>query len=169
MPVLTVAEVKDRLNKTTNVDDAELHSMLEAAEAEYAELVGPIGTVSRPYYGGLFPRYSSGVVVTDANGNDVTATYSNQGSPNLYWNTWTGAMGHGLVTTPLTISYTATLPAHHREAILADVANYFAVTQRGSSPGALPVDLEGGTDDRTTPLVLFPRIRALARSLSGVA
>jgi hypothetical protein len=56
------------------------------------------------------------------------------------------------------------LPANHKEAIAADVAGYFEVTQRSSGAGQADFPGEGGYEAAygTTPQVLFPRIRALA-------
>ncbi len=62
------------------------------------------------------------------------------------------------------------LPANHREAIIADVAGYFAATQRGNGAGARPdTGYDSAYVDRSTPVVLFPRIRALAAAYPAIA
>jgi hypothetical protein len=76
-----------------------------------------------------------------------------------------GRFNYGRVS----ITYAApTLPANHREVIAADVAGYFAATQRGSTGPALPD--QGYADVYTGhPVELFPRIRALAKQYPVVA
>lgn len=164
MSVLTVAQVKARLNKTTAEDDAELQEMLDAAEAAYAERVGPIGTKTLRYDGGrssiILPLNANVTEVEYEDGTPVSLDDLdyNESAGILYWPGGSFAAGSRNVL----VTFTASLPAHHKEAILSDVAGLFAATQRGNTPGALPGGYEAGFEERTTPLVLFPRIRALA-------
>jgi hypothetical protein len=176
--VVPLQMVKDRLNKTlTSVPgDNEIQDMIDAAIAEYEEHVGPVTSGSLvPYYGGAFPRNVTDVVVTDADGNVVTFGSSNYiASPYLYWNEPLRIMGHGLsgLTPELFITYTAgSLPANHRELIIADVAGYFESTQRSDGAGQAGFPGEGGFEAAyaATPQVLFPRIRALGKSVARSA
>ena len=166
---VTIAEVKARLNKTLTVDDAEIEDMILAAEAEYRAWVGPIsGTVVEKHDGGR-----SLIVLRSANVSEVTAATYTDGTvidvDDLDLDTLTGIVrwdyntagyftaGHRNVSLTYTL---AALPANHREAIIADVAGYFQATQNG--PVGLPGD-EGYQEAwNTTPVTIFPRIRALA-------
>lgn len=178
MSVLAVADVKARLNKTTTADDAELQAMLDAAEAEYARLVSPIGSDTFRYDGTgpiILPRNATVTSASYLDGTPIPLAdlYHNRNSGVLEWNAyrtststymvWDGALRD------INVTFSTTLPAQDREAILADVAGLFAATQRGNSPGALPTGYESGLEDRTTPITLFPRIKALAAAYSGVA
>lgn len=179
MSVLAVADVKLRLNKTTNVDDVELQDMLDAAEAEYSRLVSPIGTQTFRYAGTqpiILPRNATVTAVAYSDGAAIPLAdlYHNKNSGLLDWDyhrtststhmVWNGWLQH------IDVTFTTTLPAQDREAILADVAGYFAATQRGNSAGALPgTGYEAGFEDRSTPITLFPRIKALAAAYGGVA
>lgn len=168
MSTVTLAEVKTALDKTLTVDDSEIQRMIDAAEAEYAEWVGPVeGTVTEKFNGGrtrLILRSRLVTEITEAAYSDGTEI----DVADLDLDTATGIVHWGYDTAGLftsgtrnvSITYTvADLPLNHREAIVADVAGYFAATQRG------PV---GPDDDgyasayAATPTVLFPRIRALA-------
>jgi hypothetical protein len=164
---VTVAMVKARLNKTLTVDDGEIQEMLDAAVAEYESLIGPLTaqTFTQTVRRGIFPRFPVVSVksATDLHGSalDLTDIDSEAFEAGLFRNV------HGRSYPAARVTYTAgyvTVPAHIREAIAADVAGYFAVTQRGSTVGALPAGAAGFyTPEGTgTPLVLFPRIRALA-------
>jgi hypothetical protein len=175
--VISVDDIRRAaLNKTLPNDDREIQRMLTAALAEYEEHVGPLtsGSLVR-YYGGAFPRNITDVVVTDADGNEVTFGSSNYiASPYLYWNEPLRIMGHGLsgLTPELFITYTAgSLPANHRELIIADVAGYFESTQRSDGAGQAGFPGEGGFEAAyaATPQVLFPRIRALGKSVARSA
>lgn len=167
MSTVTVADVKTRLNKTLSVDDTEIQAMIDAAEAEFIQWVGPItGSVTDKLDGG-----SSQVVLRHTNAGALTAAAYTDGTTItltdldldtatgiVYWNY--GTAGY---FTPgcrnVSITYTvATLSANYKEAIIADVAGYFEMTQEG------PAGPDDGyaTGNRSTPLVLFPRIRALA-------
>lgn len=171
MALPTLADVKARLNKTTTADDAELQSMLDAALAEYSARVAPLTTSTY--------RYDSGREVILPRGATVTAVAYTDGTAvplaDLHHNPNSGVLRFHLYRTStetemwwggapaVDVTFTTTLPAHHREAILADVAGLFAATQRGNSPGALPGSgYESALEDRTTPVTLFPRIKALA-------
>lgn len=173
MSVIPLAEAKTRLNKAAAVttDDVELQAMLDAAESEYADWVAPLVGKTLRYDGGgerlILPRNVTAVTeVTYADGTVVALS-------DLDFDVDTGILHKvaGTFTTGqrnVRVTFTVALPAHHREAILADVAGYFAATQRGNSGGALPPGYEAGFEDRGTPLVLFPRIRALAAAYAGV-
>lgn len=177
MSVLSVADVKTRLNKTTAVDDIELQAMLDAAEAEYAAWVGPIVGDTYRYDGTrtiILPRNATVTAVAYPDGTPIPLAdlFHNRNSGVLDWapyrtSTSTYMVWDGALTV-IDVTFAVTLPPHHREAILADVAGYFAATQRGNSGGALPPGYESGLEDRTTPITLFPRIRALGSSLAAV-
>jgi hypothetical protein len=167
---ISVADVKLRLNKTLSVDDSEITSMLDAAFAEYAEHVGPMpGPVTETLSGGgttLILRSPNVTAITTAAYSDgTTITVDDLVVDNgiVSWGYGTaGYFTRGIRN--VTVTYTVgALPANHREAIIADVAGYFDLTQSGPA----------GPDDgysiaqRGAPLILFPRIRALA--LPGIA
>jgi hypothetical protein len=170
--VISVAEVKARTNKTLIVDDDEIAEMIDAAIAEYEEYVGPVsGTATQTFDGGsgylllASMNVASLVSVTYADGTvvDVGDLDLDPATGIVRWGWGTaGAFASGRRNVQVT--YTAgALPANHRETIIADVAGYFEATQEGPA----------GPDDgyalgnRSAPLVLFPRIRALA--LPGIA
>lgn len=170
--VVTVAQVRTRLNKTTTVDDPEITEMIDAAEAEYAEQVAPIASRTLRFQGGaqrlvlpLTATAVTAVAYTDGTAIAAGDMDFDAGTGILHWRYGT----RGYFTSDVLVKFTVSVPAHHREAILADIAGYFAATQRGNSGGALPPGYEGGFEDRTTPIVLFPRIRALASADVGVA
>jgi hypothetical protein len=168
--VISVSEVRDRLDKTLTVDDDEIASMLDAALAEYEEWVGPVtGTVVEKHDGGalsLILRNRSAATIVSAGYTDGTTISVDD----LDLDTTTGIVHWGYNTAGVftrglrnvEITYTVgSLSANHREAIIADVAGYFAATQRG--PASMPGEgYEAGW--QANPLVLFPRIRALAVS-----
>jgi hypothetical protein len=177
--VIKIADVKARLNKTVAVDDDEIQDMLDAAVAEYEQLIGPVsGTVTEKHDGG------SGIIVLGAsNVSAVTAATYTDGTTitvsDLDVDTATGIVGWGWNTAGwftsgrrnVTITYTVgALPANHREAIVADVAGYFEVTQRGGA-GRPSFAGEAGYEAAYagTPTVLFPRIRELAKQFPSVA
>lgn len=165
--VVSVAEVKDRLDKTLTVDDSEIEDMLDAAIAEYETYVGPVsGTVTEKHHGGgtslvlgnvsaaslVSATYSDGTVIDTADLDLDSSTGI------LYWGYGTAGVFTSGARNVTVVYSVGALPANHREAIAADVAGYFAATQREGIPGD-----EGYSDSwRVNPLVLFPRIRALA-------
>lgn len=167
MSTVTLAEVKLRLNKTGSGDDTELQAMIDAAEAEYVEWVGPMpGSVTEILDGGrtsLILGHSNVTAITAAeysDGTDIDVDDLTVSNGIVYW----GYNTAGYFTwgsRNVTVTYTVgSLPANHREAIIADVAGYFQATQNG--PVGLPGD-EGYQEAwNSTPLTLFPRIRALA-------
>lgn len=173
MSLVTLAEVRTAaLNKTTAVDDVEIQRMIDAAEADYAEKVGPLTTQTVRLDGGfstlILPRNAATVTaVSYGDGTAVTLT-------DLYFDAKSGLLHAGKVsrftygTRNVLVTFTVALPAHHRETIIADVAGYFAATQRGNSGGALPGGYETAYEDRTTPVALFPRIKALAESYASI-
>jgi hypothetical protein len=166
-PVVSVALVKLRLNKTLSVDDTEILDMIAAASAEYAEWVGPLnGTVTETHHGGgtsLILRNSNPATIvtavySDGTTIDVADLDLDTSTGIVYWGYNTaGYFTRGLRN--VTVTYTVgAVPANHREAIAADIAGYFAATQREGIPGD-----EGYQDSwAANPLVLFPRIRSLA-------
>lgn len=175
MPLPDVASVKLRLNKTTTVDDAELQDKLTAAIGEYEEWVGPTS-------GPRTQRFSGGgtQIILPRNVTAVTAVSYTDGTvvplAGLDFDPKTGILGWGYGTAGrfpagirnVIVTFSVDLPINHRETIAADVAGYFAATQRGGSRGALPGSgYEAAYEERSTPVVLFPRIRALA--VPGVA
>lgn len=169
MSTVTVAEVRLRLNKTLAVDDVELQSMIDAAEAEYVDRVGPVvGPVTEVHDGGQ-PVIS----LTATNPLALTAASYASGATLVlsqldldvstglvHWDY--GTVGYFLDgTRNVTLTFTiGPLPAHHREAIIADVAGYFAATQRGPSQGLPGEGYEAASV--SSPRVLFPRIAELA-------
>lgn len=180
MSVILLAEAKLRLNKTTTVDDTELQAMLDAAEAEYVELIGPLtGTVVEKASGGHAliilsdPRATAltSVVYDDGTVVDVADLDLDTSTGILHWGYNTaGSFTYG--SRNVTVTYTVSLPANHREAIIADVAGYFAATQRGSSSAGPRLPGEGYGDAYEapgSPLTLFPRIRALAERMPSIA
>ena len=177
MSVIPLSAVKLRLNKTTIEDDVEIQEMIDAAEAEYARLIGPLtGSVTEKHHGG-----GSSVILGSPHATALTAAAYSDGTAIaltdldldattgiVYWGYNTaGSFAYG--SRNVTITYTVALPVNHREAIIADVAGYFAATQRGSAPGALPTGYESSYEDRSTPLTLFPRIKALAARYPSIA
>lgn len=167
-PVVSVPLVKARLNKTLTVDDSEILDMIAAASAEYAEWVGPVsGTVTEKHHGGG----TSLILRTPNVAALVSAVYSDGTTINVadldldtetgivYWDYNTaGAFNRGLRN--VTVTYqVGSIPGNHREIVAADVAGYFDLTQTGPSG---PEDDGYGSANRTSPLVLFPRIRSLA-------
>jgi hypothetical protein len=180
MSVITVAEVKTRLNKTLTVDDDEIQDMIDAAEAEYERLIGPLaGSVTEKHNGG-----GTSIVLRSANVSAITAASYADGTTitvaDLDLDTSTGIVYWGYNTAGsftfgsrnVSITYAVgSLPADHRETIIADVAGYFEVTQRGggSLRPAFPGEGEYEAAYAATPAVLFPRIAALAKSYPSVA
>lgn len=173
MSLVTLAEVRtSALNKTTTADDGELQRMIDAAESYYAEKVGPLTTQTVRLDGGfstlILPRNTAAVTaVSYSDGTAVTLA-------DLDFDAGSGLLHAGKVsrftygTRNVLVTFTTALPAHHRETIIADVAGYFAATQRGNAPGALPGGYETAYEDRTSPVVLFPRIKALAESYASI-
>lgn len=165
---LTVAALRTRLNKTTTVDDVELQDMLDAAIAYYARVVGPTVNGSVRLDGGpvlILPRNITSLTsITYSDGTTVPVA-------SVDFEATTGLLRHPFRrgARNVTVDFTTAVPVDHQEVILADVAGYFAATQRGGSPGALPgVGYESGLEDRSSPVVLFPRIAALAKSYAKV-
>lgn len=170
--MVSVEDIKTRLDKTLTVDDAEIADMLNAALTEYAEYVGPLpGQVTETLSGGgttvVLRAMNPASILTAAYSDGTTITVDD-----LDLDTSTGILGWGYSTAGrftagrrnLTVTYlVGDIPANHKEAIAADVAGYFEMTQDGP---AGPDDGDA-TGNRSTPLVLFPRIRSLA--MPGVA
>ena len=176
--VVTVAQVRARLNKTLTVDDAEIGEMIDAAEAEYASQVGPITTKTLSFDGGrsslILPvnaatvtavSYSDGTVV------DVADLELDVDSGLLHWGYGTaGYFTFGARN--VTVTFTVTVPANHKEAIIADVAGYFAATQRGGGGRGTAFPSEAAVDAYDAvggPITLFPRIRGLAERTPSIA
>ncbi len=168
MSTVTVAEVKTRLNKSLSVDDTEIQSMIDAAEAEYEQWVGPfMGSVTEVLDGGgtslllRAPNVASLTSVTYGNGSTVTLSdlTLDTRTGQVFWKYNTAGVFAGGCRNVTVVYAVASPSANHLEAIIADVAGYFEATQRGASgrPG------EGYEAAYTaTPQVLFPRIRKLA-------
>jgi hypothetical protein len=166
--VVSVTDVRDRLNKSLTVDDDEIDAMIDAAIAEYETYVGPVsGSVTEKFDGG-----TGWLLLGSPNVSALTEAVYSDGTvidvADLDLDTRTGIVRWGYNTAGVftygsrnvTVTYTVgALPANHRETIIADVAGYFAATQRG--PAGLPGEgYEAGY--AANPLVMFPRIRALA-------
>jgi hypothetical protein len=167
--VVSVADVKRRLDKTLTVDDAEIEEMIDAAIAEYEQWVGPVsGTVTETHHGGgtsLILRNSNPATIVTAVYSDGTTIDTGDldldtGTGILYWGYGTAGYFNAGARN-VTVTYTVgDLPANHRETIAADVAGYFAATQQG--PNGPDDDLGYAAPWRSSPTVMFPRIRALA-------
>lgn len=164
--VISLDDVKNALNATLTVDDSEIERMLDAAIAEYEEYVGPIaGPLTETYSGGErivlnAPNVTAVTAVeyTDGTTVDVTDLDLDTRIGVLGWKPGTsGGFTWGVRNVIVTYTVGA-LPANHREAIIADVAGYFAGTQLGPTGP----DEGYGAEFRAAPLVLFPRIRSLA-------
>jgi hypothetical protein len=195
MSVVALSDVKLRLNKALSVDDTEIQTMIDSAEALYARRIGPIsGSVVEVRNGGSsvimldHPPVASIVSVTEYMG---TVAYALTSQPpgstlNMYGYSLDDPTSGRLVRrssagmpmpflggqASVVISYTtATLPADHREIIVADVAGYFEVTQRsgGSLQGSFPGASEYEAGYTGTPAILFPRIEALAEKYQALA
>lgn len=179
MSVILLADVKKRLNKTGTTDDAELQDMIDAAESYYARMIGPLtGTVTETFDGG-----GTALVLSNLNVSAITAAGYTDGTTistgDLTLNTASGIVYWGFGTAGrftwgsrnVTLTYTiGTLPAEHKETIIADVAGYFQATQRAGS-GRPSFTGEAGYEEAyaSSPQILFPRIRELAKSYPSVA
>lgn len=161
MAVVPLDEAKAALGMKTTADDAELTKRLDEAEAEYAEWVAPLGGGTLRVSGGatvILPRGATVTAVNDTSGNAVTG-YEHDPEAGLLYGTPYGVRN-------LDVTFTArALPANHKAAIIADVAELWTRTQRGGGSGR-PSFGGGGAGDfddvaQGRPLVLFPRIRAL--------
>ena len=176
--VVTVAQVRARLNKTLTVDDTEIGEMIDAAEAEYAALVGPITEKTLRFDGG---RAS---LILPVNAATVTAVSYSDGTvvdvADLELDADTGILHWGYDTAGyftfgarnVSVTFTVTVPANHKEAIIADVAGYFAATQRGGRTGGTAFPSEAAVDAYDAvggPIILFPRIRGLAAQYPSIA
>lgn len=167
MAVVTLAQVRSRLNKTapSPEDDADIEDMIDAAEAEYASVVGPLpGSKTVRLDGGpvlILPPGSTAVTAAAYSSGTTIPLTDLDLDPDAAILHGRFAAGSRNVVLTVTIG---PLPPNHREAIAADVAGYFAATQRGGQRSALPAEgyAEGFGQERTTPLTLWPRIRALA-------
>jgi hypothetical protein len=170
--VIRTSDVRARLNKTLTVDDVEIQEMIDAALAEYEEWVGPLpGTRTETLSGG-----QASLILRAPNATAVTALTYTDGTvvdvDDLSLDTATGILHWGYNTAGwftagtrnVTVTYTVGgIPANHRETIIADVAGYFAATQRGSQSRRFPGEgYAEPFDNPTGPVVLFPRIRDLA-------
>ena len=171
-----LSDLKDRLNKTVTADDAELGQMIDAAVAYYARMIGPLtGTVTQTFDGG---RTS---LILDARAAAITSAAYSDGTAidvaDLTLDTSTGILHWGYNTAGLfsygarnvTVTYTITLPADHRETIIADVAGYFAATQRGGGQGPSFSSEGYELPYQQNPMMLFPRITALAAQYPSIA
>lgn len=166
---VTPEDVRPRLNKTSTVDDVELQNMIDAAEAEFEERIGPLSVTSyTEEHAGPTALLKRPVV-------SVTSVTSYYGTLLVASTDYKVSLAAGVLTLPyyggpFTVVYTAgyqLLPANYFEVIVADVAGYFSATQRGggtrpSFPGE-DADFEQGT---TFPLSPWPRIAALAKRLN---
>lgn len=174
--VVTVTQVRARLNNGTVADDPEITEIIDAAEAEYARWVGPVAGKTLRYNGGgsalILPVNASSVTAVSYDGVTVVAL------ADLDFDADTGVLhyrNHGRFTAGsrnVHVTFTVAVPVNHRETIVADVAGYIAATQRGG--GSLSPRLPGegyveAYDSPGSPLTLFPRIRALAASYPSIA
>ena len=159
-----LAAVRSRLNKTTNADDVELQDMIDAAVRAYRRLFGKITGSSTE---ALTADDEGRVFLRSRNATVVTAVVDSVGAAvayDAYDETDEGIL-HGLTYgRTVTVTYQVGIPEDHQEVIIADVAGYFAATQRGGQRSALPAEgyAEGFGQERSTPLTLWPRIQALA-------
>lgn len=165
---VTVTDIRTALNKSLTVDDVEIQQMIDDAEAEYTEYVGPIsGEVTEKVNGGSdrlvlrspFVLALTAAAYTDGSALNLTDLDLDTATGIVYWNPGTvGWFTSGTRNVQLTYTV-ASLPENHRGTIIADVAGYFEATQLGP----LGPDDTGYSNAYTaTPVVRFPRIRALA-------
>jgi hypothetical protein len=164
--VLLPADVRPRLNKTSAADDAEIQDLIDAAEGEFAELVGPLAATAytEKHRGSLLILDRRPVVsvqsVADAYGTVLVADdYELSADAGLLT-----VVRPGTYTVAYTAGY-AVLPGNIRELIIADVAGYFARTQRGggSVRGGFPGDEFAEPIVESSPVSMWPRIAAYAR------
>lgn len=163
--IASLREVRERLNKTTSVDDAELRKMLVAASAEYEQKVSRVGTFEVRCDGGpvvILPRGTQAASFAYADGGAAPAVDVDLDAGLAY-----GPFHRGRRNVLARVTVPA--PPNHIEVILADVAGYFAATQRGNAPTALPSGYDAAYAEPTTPLTLFPRINALASTFASIA
>lgn len=173
---ISIDVVKARLNKTLTVDDDELEEMLAAAEAEYTEWIGPLtGTVTETFDGGgttivLRQAVSAVTAASYSSGQALAFTDLIVANGIVRWKY--GTVGRFTPGARVSITYTVpAVPANHVETIIADVAGYFEATQRSTGAGQAGFPGEGEFESvyTATPQILFPRIRALAKSYPVVA
>lgn len=162
---ITVDEVKLRLRMTVDTNDDKIQSMLDAALAAYTRYVAPLpGSVTETFDAGgtaLVLRSADASAVTGASyddGTTITASDLTVENGIVRWGYGTaGRFSYGRVSITYTVG---ALDLDHREAILADVAGYFAATQRA---GEQRLDENGfAAGYYNQPSMLFPRIMALA-------
>lgn len=186
--VITVDEVASRLRMRAAaqaVAEDKIQAMIDAAEAEYEELVGPITeqndvAVVTPallpdgMHGIYTPRTPLVAItsITDGYGTTVdTADYIvTHAATGLVRPAASGAISLTTVwPSRVVVSYIyGGLPANHREFLIAEIAGYYAATQRA---GDERTDANGYADGfYSAPTKLFPRIADLAsRNAYGVA
>lgn len=170
--VISVTDIRSSaLKKRLPNDDGTIQRMLDAALAEYETFVGPLpGSVTEFHDGGrdsiiLASPMATITAAAYTDGTSITVSDLTARNGIVRWGYGTaGRFSYG--TQNVEITYTAgSLPANHREAIIADVAGYFAATQRAGEPR---VDENGyAAGFFNAPTNLFPRIRALA--VPGIA
>lgn len=171
---ISIDVVKDRLRKTLSitVDDDKIEEMLEAAEAEYTEWIGPLtGTVTETFDGGgttivLRQAVSAVTAASYSSGQALAFTDLIVANGIVRWKY--GTVGRFTPGARVSITYAVpAVPANHVETIIADVAGYFEATQRGATAPGLPGE---GYEEAYIghPLEPFPRIRALAKSYPAV-
>jgi hypothetical protein len=168
--VVLPADVRPRLNKTSTVDDAEIQEMIDDAEAEFVDLVGPLASTpfSEKHRGSTLILDRRPVIsvqsVTDSVGTVVpVGDYELSARAGLLT-----VARPGTYTVAYTAGY-AVLPGNVREVIVADVAGYFARTQRGggSFRGSFPGDELAEPVVESSPVSMWPRIAAFAKRRSG--
>lgn len=179
MSTVLVTDIEAALKKTAAIttDDAEMQRLIDEAEAEYAEWVlglpgqSPIASTS------VTDRFSGGrdSLYLPAHTTAVTAAAYTDGTTiatgDLLLNARTGLLswGYGTAgyftwgTRNLILTFTlGALPANHKGAIIDDVAGWFVMTHRSNSAAQFPGEQGYETAAAASPLVKFPRIRALA-------
>lgn len=180
MSVVLVTDIEAALRKTPAIttDDGEMQRLINEAEAEYAEWVlglpglSPIAgtTVTAERFDGgrdslYLPLHTTAVTAaayTDGTTIDVDDLVLNTRTGHLSWG-YNTAGWFTWGTRNLSLSFTlGSLPANHKGAIIDDVAGYFAVTHRSNSATDFPGEEGYESLFGSTPLVRFPRIRALA-------
>lgn len=174
---ISIDVVKARLNKTLSitVDDDELEEMLEAAEAEYVEWIGPLtGTVTETFDGGgttIVLRQAVNAVTGASYSSGQALAYTDLVVANGIVRWKYGTAGRFTAGARVSITYAVpAAPANHLETIIADVAGYFEATQRSTGAGQADFPGEGEYESAytATPQILFPRIRALAAAYPSV-
>jgi len=159
--------LKRALDMTSTSADPELLELLDAAQAEYVQHVGPLpgsqvvtlSGASSPY---VLPRGTTAVTATYANGTAISGTsFDLDAQSGLLY---ADGIAYGRRNVRFTVTVGA-LPENHAATIVEDCAEYWQRTQRAVGGARPSFGGDGFEADPGRPLVQFPRIRALAGPL----